>query len=311
MRTVLRVFLAFLFSILSMGLIGGIVIGLSLVLLDTDDPGKNGAAAGQYAVSYAFLLVPAIIVACFRSQYLKRKRLYAVVKTFFFLSIVAVIWALLGRNILGQALSAISEENGVIYAGAIGSIIVAALYFASGLLTSKFLPPPDRGDLGPPPLSVRLFGYVFYLLIAVSFAIFVFTYNDLVVVYQQQVQALPELANSFNIPSLIVQSLLTYIVMIFCVVSIMRYGSIMVRNTYAVFMIFSFVVGPITWIFAWDIIEPMIQSFLTPSYIMTMVVTGVLNIIALILIFLPSARHWIKGSTVPSGHSGTVSKNGI
>lgn len=298
MRTVLRVFLAFLFSVLSIGLISGIVIGLSLVLSGTDDPGKSGTAAGQHAVSYAFLLVPAIIVACFRSQYLKRKRLYAVVKTFFFLTVITVVWAFLGRNILVETLSAISEENGAIYAGAIGSIIVAALYFVSGLLTSKFLPPPDRGDLGSAPLSVRLFGYVFYLLIAVSFVIFVFTYNNLLEIYQQQVQTHPELANSFNVPSLIVQSLLSYVVMIFCVVSIVRFRSIMVRNTYTTFMIFSIIVGPIAWIFAWDIIEPILQPLLTPSYIMTMVVTGVLNILALILILLPSARHWIKGSAV-------------
>jgi hypothetical protein len=297
-RTVLRVFLAFLFSVLSIGLISGIVIGLSLVLSGTDDPGESGAAAGQHAVSYAFLLVPAIIVACFRSQYLKRKRLYAVVKTFFFLTVITVVWAFLGRNIIVETLSAIFEENGAIYAGAIGSIIVAALYFVSGLLTSKFLPPPDRGDLGSAPLSVRLFGSVFYLLIAVSFVIFVFTYNDLLEIYQQQVQTHPELANSFNVPSLIVQSLLSYVVMIFCVVSIVRFRSIMVRNTYTTFMIFSIIVGPIAWIFAWDIIEPILQPLLTPSYIMTMVVTGVLNILALILILLPSARHWIKGSAV-------------
>jgi len=299
-RTALRVFLAFFFSILSICLVSAIVIGLSLVLLGTDDPGKSGAAAGQNAVSYAFLLVPAIIVAIFRSQYLKRKRLYAVVKTIFFLSILAAAWALLGKNILVAILSSISEENGAIYGGAVGTIVVAALFFMSGLLTSKFLPAPDRGDLGPPPLSVRLFGYILYLQIAIALVLYLFTYNDLMEFYQQQIEALPQLANSLSIPSFIVQILLWFGVIIFCVVSIVRYGSVMVRNTYVSLMIFSFIVGPTTWIFAWDIIEPMLRSFLTPSYILTMVVSSGLNILALVLILLPSARGWMKGSVVAS-----------
>jgi hypothetical protein len=297
MSTALRVFSAFIFSFLSAGLISAIILGVSILFLDSDDPTTTGIAAGQYMVSFAFLLVPAIIVACFRSQYPKRQRLFAVARTFLFLSIIACLWVFLGQNLLSRTIGLFSPQNAGVYTEAVGTIVTIALFFASGLLTSRFLPRSDRTTLDRPPFTVKLFEHVFYLLIATSLAIFIYTFDVLVAMYQQQMQANPQVADSFNVPGLIVQSLSSYAVMVFCVISIVRYGSIMVRNTYVTVMIFSLITGPTTWYFGRVHIEPLVKAYMTPEYLVTMGVTSFMGMLALVLIMTPSARRWINGAS--------------
>ncbi len=259
-------------------------------LFDGDDKDLAELASEAVPISTRalYLAGPAIFVACFRFQHSKWKRCLAALKTIAVILITYELW----RVIAGFKVWGILEDMPGLYIG-LDVFINAALVFASGILTSRFIPVLDQPSLEPRPLTVSLFEYLFIFLIAVGLLSSVLGYDQMLANFEEKIKFDPAAA-VLTAPAYIFMITFTWVAAVAtAVVLITRFGSVMVRNTYIFLMAFSFasIVILILSGKGWQLKDMVPDD--TFSY--TVFICGIItNIVGIVLILSPSARKWIN-----------------
>jgi len=266
---------------------------MGFVFLLNDHPlAEQAADAATISTRALYFAGPAIFVGCFRFQYKKWERCLAALKSIVIIIIAYEIWNVIGR--LG--LRELMEGWTGVYFG-LEMFVIVLIVFASGILTSRFLPALDQPSLGPRPLSVRLFEYLFIFQIGLSILNIILGYDLMIANYEEMMQNNAATA-VLTAPAYVLIITITWMAaMITAVILFTRFGSVMIRNTYFALMIIG--VATISYLFlsgkSWEL-EALVPT--EPTDLAFFALGMVSNIGAFLLILTPSARRWINRKPV-------------
>ncbi len=231
-----------------------------------------------------------IYIAVFRSQFLKKERFFAGLKAIaisFVAGLIILGFALFGLDGLLKKLDWFDPVKAIqVYF----MFAIAVLGFWSGYLTLKFLPDSNilRQDKVAPG-TVKLFKYTIYGLVLVVLVTPGVAYESFITIVAAFLSSFSpvEIEQSLQQPTLFMSPAFTAAAYLLVVIMIYNYRSNFARNLFVTFGIFGTILAPFFGILIGEIGA-------STLYIIMILVTFILVIVALVLILMPSARAWIN-----------------
>ena len=286
----IRLFVAILLTALFSALL---LYGLYLIAIITEVMNATNMF-GSYAAlartiifdlakAIPFLVAPAIIVACFRHQYSKWERVKAGIK--------GIGIALIGFAVCFAVLYMIFFLNEPLFFSVqlqIEIVTFSFLTFVSGFATSRQVPVLDQRPLQRRPGTILMFEGVCYLLLIAGLLHLAFRYPD-ILSFSRKLDSSNHTSPFVILPVLAFQ-FLGFNVTIWFVILIGRFGSVMARNSYIVYVAVGFV-----FIFYMTVINLNRDTYVytLTDYLLTFGgFAG--SFIGIGLLLTPSARKWIN-----------------
>ncbi|MFC4270194.1 hypothetical protein GQF03_00400 [Sneathiella chungangensis] len=278
---------------LSALILAGILYGIYLFAQFTGVMGASGLF-GSYAPivrSFIFelakatlvLVAPAIIVACFRYQYSKWARTKAAMTGFGIAMIGFVVWFAILFTMLH-----LNESLFFSVQLQIEIFTFSFLTFVSGFATSRLVPVLDQRPLQRRPGTILIFEGVCYFMLIAGLLHLAFRYPDILSLSRKLNSS--NHTSPFVITPVLAFQFLGFNVNIWFVILIGRFGSVMARNSYIVYVAVGFV-----FISYMTVINLGRDAFLytLTDYLLTFGgFAG--SFIGIGLLLTPSARKWIN-----------------
>ncbi|MCR9213462.1 MAG: hypothetical protein NXI13_07065 [Proteobacteria bacterium] len=281
-----RLLVALIFIIL--GLIAFILVSMGVLYVlggQSAISSESGAKVGSFGSVFIYITAPAIIVACFRSQYKKRTRLWAGLKTILILTFIGLVWFRLSQ------LELFTENPSLTLS--LHILVLSALVMASGLLSSRFLPLSGQPPLGPRPPAIVYFEYVMLATFILGVLSSVISLDEIKTTILQSPEFNPVVLTFFSLPVIVASAFIYAAFTALITVLISRHGSIMVRNAYLAFFIFGIIGMAVGFFIAPDV---MATQALPKGFLPTLlyILLWLCSILGAALLVSKSARAWIN-----------------